>query len=1108
MRLSQGEKEEEWLQVLLNEITDGCWVLDEEWRYQFVNEAGARLVNRKPEEIVDRTLMELFPEVEGTPFHEAYRKAMETRTMQRVTAPFAFRDGRTGFYEVNIYPVTGGILCIGRDVTEQKRMEEALEKKSEELRIIFDANPDCTYVTDTEGIILMANRALLELQGLSREQVEGKSIFQFFAGDEPQELEHVAGQLKGGKEVRNLEVQVRIPDGTIRDFEIHAIPLRENGEVVRILSVARDITERKQMEEQVRETEKKVRSLFEFHRGILQHSPVGILKLDSEMRVVYENPKMKELLGIPAGEESKMMGVDIRTLPSLDREILSEMMGEIMKGNEWHMESMFTSEYGKTAHLSVTASPILEEGAFSGAVLMVLDITDQKEMERMLRESEERFRTLVEHAGEGIGIVDEREHFIFANPAADAIFGVSDTGLTGRHLLDFLSPEQRETVLQETEKRKKREKSTYELEITRPDGERRIIVVTATPRFGEQGEYVGAFGVFRDVTEEREMERRVRESEGRFHTFFNATHDLIMVGRLADETIVYVNDAMARSIGKPADELVGVRYADLFPPDVAEQRLARAREVGHTKKPLYFTDERNGRWFDQRLYPIFDEDGEVAYIAGFVRDITEEKKMEHALMVSEERYRSLYSAMNEGVAQFRLVVDDEGVATDYMLVDMNPAYEKLTGMERKRCVGKRGTELFEGDVPPYLETFLQVIRSGKPSVFEMYFQPTQKYFIVSVFPLRNDEFGTVLTDITAHKQLSKQVKESEEKYRTLFECAPEAILLIDQEGTVIDCNEMTAALCKRKREEMMGKPITALGILDEEDVRKMQEHLLSSEDVPRHIPFEIKRAYERGVQWLEIFPALLKKNGDVHAMQLIIRDVTERKQMEEQLSQQEKMAALGTLAAVVAHELNTPLTNIVLTSRLLLSRLGAQYEDDLHTIEEEVEHASTIIKRVLGFSRMGEMEMTRVDIAEIVNRAAESVRNMHIADDVIIQNEVTSPVESMGDRYWLYETFTNLISNAVLARDPHKKVHRVVIDASLSDASLEITVKDNGVGMPKDMVTEAKKPFFTTRAPGEGAGLGLFIADWIVTQHGGSLSIESAVGKGTTVTVHLPLEVK
>lgn len=1348
MALPQGWKREEWLQVLLNEITDGCWVLDEEWRYQFVNEAGARLVNMTPEQIIGHALTELFPEVKGTPFYEAYREAMEKRTVQSVVSPFLFRDGRKGFYEVKVYPVTGGILCIGRDITTQKRMEMALEKKNEELRIIFDANPDCTYVTDTEGNILMVNRALLELQGLSYEQMRGKNILEFFAGDDPKELQDIAERLRGGEEVRNLVIRVHTPDGSLRDFEIHAIPLRENGEVKRILSVARDVTE-------------------------------------------------------------------------------------------------------------------------------------QKKMERALRESEEKFRTLVEHAGEGVGIVDEDERFIFANPSADAIFGVSDTGLTGRNLFEFLSPEQKEVILQETAERKKGEKSTYELEIIRPDGKRRTIVVTATPRFSEQGKYTGAFGVFRDVTEEKEMERKVRESEARLHAFFNATHDLILVGNPDDETIVYVNEAMAQSIGKPAHELIGARYTDMFPPDVTERRLAKGLEVRRTKKPLHFVDERAGRWFDQHVYPILDEDGEVKYIAWFVREITEQKRMEQALKVSEEKYRSLYSTMNEGIAQYRLVFNDAGEAVDYVLTDMNPAYEKFTGMERKKTIGKRASELYASGEPPHLETFLQVTRSGKPASFEMYFQPTQKYFIVSVFSLGGEEFGTVLTDITSHKKLTEQLRESEEKYRALFECSPESITIINQEGIVLDCNEMTATLFKRKKEEIIDAPVTALGILDETGIAELYERLLSHEENTGLEPFEIGMGRGDSRKWFEVFPSLVKRNGDVHALQLIIRDVTERKwmekmlrlseerfrniverlfggvfamdlqgkftytssqvreiagyepeevigttfkryiykrhlpiliktfitlkrgrevrnlqydivrkdgsrrtveinafpeikdgkitgiygtirdisrerelerkisrlsqleesiidaanvwvdvldeqgnvvlwnraaelmsgytkeevighnriwewlypdehyrrgivekalaiiqkgdvaenfettitckdgstkiiswnsrnlvdgdgtsigsiafgrditehkraeeeirkfktvadsanygvamsdldgtllyvndyfarihgytrdeligrnlsmfhneeqlpkvyalnhvlveegsytaeevwhahrdghvfpmlmsgttikdergtplymattaidltkwkRMEEKLSQQEKMAALGTIAAVVAHELNTPLANIAITAQLLLSQLGTQYEDDLHTIKREVEYASSIIKKVLGFSRMGEMEMTEVDVAEIVSRAIESVRNMHPMDGVIIQNEMVSSVEIMGDRYRLFEAFTNLISNAVLARDPQKKMHHVVIDSSVSDNALEITITDNGVGMGDAVVAEAKKPFFTTRPKGEGTGLGLFIADWIIERHGGSLSIKSAVGRGTTVTVHLP----
>lgn len=192
------------------------------------------------------------------------------------------------------------------------------------------------------------------------------------------------------------------------------------------------------------------------------------------------------------------------------------------------------------------------QGALVGLVLTQTDVTGREHMAQAHRESEELFRTLVESQGEGIGIVDPQERFVFANPAADGIFGVPLGSLVGRSLVEFTDPEQFAAVREQTERRKRGEKSTYEVEIQRPDGERRSLLVTATPRFDQQ-RFSGTFGVFRDITEQvrtqqalhrahEELERRVeertaeleREIEERKHaeeTLLQRNHELALLHR-------------------------------------------------------------------------------------------------------------------------------------------------------------------------------------------------------------------------------------------------------------------------------------------------------------------------------------------------------------------------------------------------------------------------------------------------------------------------------------------------------------------------------------------------------------------------------------------------
>ncbi len=255
---------------------------------------------------------------------------------------------------------------------------------------------------------------------------------------------------------------------------------------------------------------------------------------------------------------------------------------------------------------------------------------------------------------------------------------------------------------------------------------------------------------------------------------------------------------------------------------------------------------------------------------------------------------------------------------------------------------------------------------------------------------------------------------------------------------------------------------------------------------------------------INIYDSIYDSDGKYAGSRAVFRDITERKKMEERIIQQEKMAALGRVAAVVSHELNTPLANIGITAEYLSSMLQKQYAEEFQTIKSEVSHASDIIKRALGFSRMGDLEMKQMDLNEVVVRAVDTVRKTSDIVGVTIETQLSSSCPMLGDEYRLLEAFINVLKNAVEATDSQKKECRVDVSSMMDDDAITVTIMDNGIDMDKHVQDEILKPFFTTKPLEEGTGLGLFIAQWIIQKHGGNLSITSEKHVGTTVTVTLP----
>ena len=489
------------------------------------------------------------------------------------------------------------------------------------------------------------------------------------------------------------------------------------------------------------------------------------------------------------------------------------------------------------------------------------------------------------------------------------------------------------------------------------------------------------------------------------------------------------------------------------------------------------------------------------------RGITAVAAAEVAQAESESRYRQIF----EKTTSVCLLVDVESLA----LVDVNPAAVLFYGWSRDELIGKSVVELNTVDLATLREmvraaeeerrnffVFRHRLRSGAVRDVEMHSSP----IVLNGRPV----LFSIVHDISDRVRAERQLVESEANYRRAREQASDAILVTDRPGLVIAANARAEELLGRGRGEIIGRAFPDFLPADER-LRK---------------PFRLRDLIE-GKTLLTERRLLRPDNTTVEVeisardlgdgrLQAIVRDITARRQLEEQLRQAQKMEAVGQLTGGIAHDLNNLLTVVLANSELMASALPSGRDDlqhDLDELQAAARRGAQMIRKLLGFSRHAPLTYQVLDLGRVVGDLAGTLRRLlpaHIAMDF---TRGAQPVKVLADAGAIEQILLNLVTNA---RDAMPGGGRLQVAVRRADVAKTATgappgqyaclvVRDSGVGMDERVKAHVFEPFFTTKAPGEGSGLGMAMIYGLTQQHGGFLELDSALGQGTEVRVFLPL---
>jgi len=368
--------------------------------------------------------------------------------------------------------------------------------------------------------------------------------------------------------------------------------------------------------------------------------------------------------------------------------------------------------------------------------------------------------------------------------------------------------------------------------------------------------------------------------------------------------------------------------------------------------------------------------------------------------------------------------------------------------------------------------------------------------------------STVATNasvVLANSRLYEMVRRGQEEWETAFNALTEGIAVVGPGGAILRANRALASLADLPEADLVGRSFSELFAGAAEPVAQLIEAAYRGD---RIAPLVVRLDESQRVLRLTAAPLAGAEPGSVV---ILIEDVTEQRMLEAQIIQNDKMASIGQLVSGVAHELNNPLTSIAGLAELLLERPPHPElpREHLRVIHDQAERAGRIVRNLLTFARKGGVtEKTAVDLNDVVTRTSLLIAYELQLHGIDLDSELNpEPVVVLGDRYELQQVLLNLVTNAVqsvttLGADRQR---RITLTTNQGDGEAVLRVRDNGPGVPRHLAPYLFTPFFTTKAPGEGTGLGLSLSYGLVKAHGGDLTYEPPAEGGAEFRVTLPL---
>jgi len=867
---------------------------------------------------------------------------------------------------------------------------------------------------------------------------------------------------------------------------------------------------------------------------VLQNSSFGYLLLDQDGRVCETNPAFSSAVQFPPEQLAQKTLPEV--LPELAHQlepVLNKLLAEKVNEQSYSLEvtlprSMYHSRTWKATCLYI--SPNDRPPAIA---VQLEETTNLSSMETMLFESENRFRSTFDSATTGMALVDLSGNLFRVNRALCRMLAYEEHELVGQSITSLTCPDDLAEDLVESKRLFEGEINHYQLEkrYLRSDGQIVWGHLNASIVRGVDGSPLYGVGEVQDITGRKIAFDAMLKSEQQYRNLADSIPQLVWIAD-KEGTIQYVNDQAVKYIGQDQLSRLWPNWEPLVhPDDLAETSRQWSQSVtSQTAIDIQFRFRRfdgEYRWHISRAVPVFSERGKIDRWFGTLTDIHDQKLLQQALDASERKFRAVLEQSFDCVK----LTTAEGIVKY-----ISPSSEELLGYKPEERLGKLAFESIHPDDKDFVrEQMRQVLASpGEPLTWAYrarHRNGTTRWLEVWVTNLLDDQdvesVVINIRDVTNDKLNSAtQERLRAERNRLLHrlqiqvETMPIGLIVTDEEFCIIEWNPAAQKIFGHLQEDVLAKRFDQLGLVDQssmETVEEIAQNLLKGGDTV-HGTHRNRTSSGKEILCEWYLTPLIDEGGKFEGVLSSVIDVTDRRQLEEQFRQAQKMEAVGRLAGGIAHDFNNLLTVINGYTELLLDEspdveLGRSL---LLEIQKAGIRAARLTDQLLSFSRKKVQKSELLCLVD-VTRNMESMLRRLIGEDVelVVEYENYLP-RVLADQTQIEQILMNLSVNARDAMPRGGRLSIAIGSMVILDAEeyrefrlqpgkyVRITVTDNGTGMTDEVRKQVFEPFFTTKEAGDGTGLGLSTVYGVIAQHGGNVRVHSVLGEGTRFDIVLP----